>query len=130
MISIQSVTIAVRDLDASVRLFREKLGLDVVSDTHASVGLLSVWKRPVHEAVRLVDLGKVTGQAGLIRLAFFQDYGLTADTAAQQKPTGGKLLLGPSAIAFQGQIIEPKSDGSVSITASDAKSGTDRKSVV
>lgn len=55
--AIESVTAGVSDLPAALRIFRDALGLEVTADMHASVGLLSAWRHPVHEAVRLAALG-------------------------------------------------------------------------
>ncbi|HTT00663.1 MAG TPA: hypothetical protein VMG11_01130 [Steroidobacteraceae bacterium] len=71
--AITSVTLAVSDLDSSLRLFRDRLGLAVVIDAHASVGLLAAWRYPVHESVRLVELAAPDGVLGRIRLAVFED---------------------------------------------------------
>jgi catechol 2,3-dioxygenase-like lactoylglutathione lyase family enzyme len=54
--SIESVTVGVSNLESSLKFFRDRLGMSVVNDTRASVGLVAAWRRPVHESVRLVDL--------------------------------------------------------------------------
>jgi catechol 2,3-dioxygenase-like lactoylglutathione lyase family enzyme len=113
--AIDSVTIGVGSLDASLRFFRDRLGMRVVNDTRASVGLVAAWRRPVHESVRLVDLasaGSITTSAaggrrtkpapassktlpsGRVRLAIYEDSALTAaprDASGDQTipPTSG-----------------------------------------
>jgi len=104
--AITSVTLAVSDLDSSLRLFRERLGLAVVIDGHASVGLLAAWGYPVHESVRLVELAAADAMLGHIRLAAFED----AEAIPQAPvPRAGGASHGPAAqvagavaIAFRG----------------------------
>jgi catechol 2,3-dioxygenase-like lactoylglutathione lyase family enzyme len=70
---IESVTVAVRDLGQAERLFEKRFGFTSVSQGRASVGLLSAWRYPVHESVRLAELGHRGHPHGRIRLALFED---------------------------------------------------------
>jgi catechol 2,3-dioxygenase-like lactoylglutathione lyase family enzyme len=76
---IESATAGVRDMAAAVAFCRERLGLEVVSDARASVGLLGGWKRPVHETLRLVELAQ-PGRAPRLRLAEYETPSTRADT--------------------------------------------------
>jgi catechol 2,3-dioxygenase-like lactoylglutathione lyase family enzyme len=67
--AIESVTLGVRDLEAALALFRDRMGYQVELDVRASVSLLSAWKLPVHEDVRLVSLSAEGHPWGRIRLA-------------------------------------------------------------
>ncbi len=67
--AIESVTLGVRDLEAALALFRDRMGFQVDLDVRASVSLLSVWKLPIHEDVRLVTLSADGHPWGRIRLA-------------------------------------------------------------
>jgi catechol 2,3-dioxygenase-like lactoylglutathione lyase family enzyme len=69
----ESVTLAVHDLGSAMQLFCDQLGLTVVHDARASVGLLSAWHRPVHESVRLIELAKDSQSIGRVRLAHYED---------------------------------------------------------
>lgn len=71
--AIESVTVGVRDLDAALAVFRDRMRYTVEFDVRASVSLLSVWKLPIHEDVRLVTLSADGHGAGRIRLARFPD---------------------------------------------------------
>jgi catechol 2,3-dioxygenase-like lactoylglutathione lyase family enzyme len=90
--SIESVTLGVCNVESALKFFRDEMGLRVVNDTRASVGLLGAWRRPVHESVRLVDLvrsGPKASLGGRIRLALFED-------CAQTPPSqGGESALRP-----------------------------------
>jgi catechol 2,3-dioxygenase-like lactoylglutathione lyase family enzyme len=66
---IECVTLGVRDLGASLRLFKDVFGFQVESDTRASVSLLSVWGLRSYEDVRLVELSCDGYPFGRIRLA-------------------------------------------------------------
>ena len=70
---IECVTLGVRDMAASLRLFREVCGLRVESDTRASVSLLSVWGLAPYADVRLVELSCDGYAFGRVRLARFPD---------------------------------------------------------
>ena len=67
--AIESVTVGVRDLGAALALLRDRMGFQVELDVCASVSLLSVWKLPVHEDVRLVTLSADGHPWGRVRLA-------------------------------------------------------------
>jgi len=71
--AIESVTVGVRDIDAALAVFQGRMQYRVEFDVRASVNLLSVWKLPVHEDVRLVTLSADGHGAGRIRLAQFPD---------------------------------------------------------
>jgi catechol 2,3-dioxygenase-like lactoylglutathione lyase family enzyme/extradiol dioxygenase family protein len=73
--AVESVTVAVRDLDAAVRLFGRTLGLRTESDSRASVSLLGAWHYPVHGDVRLVELSHEGYPFGRLRLAQFEEAG-------------------------------------------------------
>lgn len=66
---IESVTVGVRDLDAALSLFRDRMGFRVETDVRASVSLLVAWKLPVHSDLRLVTLSMDGYPFGRIRLA-------------------------------------------------------------
>ena len=67
--AIESVTLGVRDMDAALALFRDRIGYQVELDVRASVSLLSAWKLPVHEDLRLVTLSADGHPWGRLRLA-------------------------------------------------------------
>jgi catechol 2,3-dioxygenase-like lactoylglutathione lyase family enzyme len=94
--AIESVTVAVSDLASSARLLEEQLGLIVVGDARASVGHLSAWRHPVHESVRLVELGGEGLAVGRVRLARVED-------AARERngPVERRLLPGPKLLDFR-----------------------------
>lgn len=71
--AIESVTVGVRDMDAALSVFRDRMQYRVELDVRASVSLLSVWRLPVHEDVRLVTLSADGHGVGRIRLAQFSD---------------------------------------------------------
>jgi len=73
--AIESVTVGVRDMDAALSVFRDRMQYRVELDVRASVSLLSVWRLPVHEDVRLVTLSADGHGVGRIRLAQFPDTG-------------------------------------------------------
>src|SRR5688572_3993009 len=106
--TIESVTLGITRLEPALHLFRDQLGLKVVQDTRASVGLLSAWKLPVHESVRLLDLANGTSSAGRIRLAFYEDG--TRDHGGQEAHTTptAPLTVGPKAVDFRhsGSLIK------------------------
>lgn len=66
---IECVTLGVRDLEATLALFKDVFGFQVESDTQASVSLLSVWGLRPYEDVRLVELSCDGYAFGRIRLA-------------------------------------------------------------
>jgi catechol 2,3-dioxygenase-like lactoylglutathione lyase family enzyme len=66
---IECVTLGVRDLEATLALFKNVFGFQVESDTQASVSLLSVWGLRPYEDVRLVELSCDGYAFGRIRLA-------------------------------------------------------------
>ena len=70
---IECVTLGVRDLEAALRLFKDVCGFTVESDTRASVSLLSVWRLPPYEDVRLVELSCHGYAFGRIRLALYPE---------------------------------------------------------
>ena len=76
--AIESVTIGVRDIEAALGVFRDRMGYRIDLDVCASVSLLAAWKLPVHEKVRLVTLSAEGHAVGRIRLAQFPDRGGTA----------------------------------------------------
>ena len=117
--SIESVTVGVGNLESSLQFFRDRLGMRVVNDTRASVGLVAAWRRPVHESVRLVDLASAaaivapnaggkkskpvpasakTLPAGRVRLAVYEDYALTAASRASSGNKTTAPASGPWAI--------------------------------
>jgi len=69
--AIESVTVGVRNIDAALGVFRDRMGYRIDVDVRASVNLLAAWKLPVHEDVRLVTLSADGHPAGRIRLAQF-----------------------------------------------------------
>jgi hypothetical protein len=71
--AIESIMLTLDDLGSGLRFFGDELGLSIVSDGHASVGLLAAWHHPVHESVRLIELGPTGTGTPSIRLAHFED---------------------------------------------------------
>jgi hypothetical protein len=71
--AIESVTVGVSDLDAGVRFFREHGDFSITSSARVSVGLLSAWRHPVHESVRVIELARQGHPCGRLRLAFYED---------------------------------------------------------
>jgi catechol 2,3-dioxygenase-like lactoylglutathione lyase family enzyme len=106
--AIESVTVGVRDLDAALAFFRDRMHYKVELDVRASVSLLSVWRLPVHEDVRLVTLSADGHGFGRIRLAQFPDSGeiatrLDFGPGAPDQPTD----VGPKALdIYTGTPIE------------------------
>ncbi|MFO7277399.1 MAG: hypothetical protein DIU56_010225 [Pseudomonadota bacterium] len=100
-IPIESVTVGVGDLDGALKLFRDGLGLQVVNDTRASVGLLSVWGYPVHEGVRLIDLVP-PGGSGRLRLEHCES-GMSRHTRLDSGPDARDVptAIGPKAIHIE-----------------------------
>jgi catechol 2,3-dioxygenase-like lactoylglutathione lyase family enzyme len=97
--AIESVTVGVRNIDAALGVFRDRMGYRIDVDVRASVNLLAAWKLPVHEDVRLVTLSADGHPAGRIRLAQFPDTGGIATRidhgpAALDRPTDA----GPKAL--------------------------------
>jgi catechol 2,3-dioxygenase-like lactoylglutathione lyase family enzyme len=97
--AIESITVGVRDLESACSLLRERMGYQVELDVRASVSLLSVWKLPVHEDVRLVTLSADGHPWGRVRLARFPDEGgaatrLDHGDGAVDRPTD----VGPKAL--------------------------------
>jgi catechol 2,3-dioxygenase-like lactoylglutathione lyase family enzyme len=90
--AIESVTVGVQDLDAATARYRDDLRLMVLRDSCASVGLLAAWRRPVHESVRLVELGAPEYAFGRVRLAQFE---CDVDSDVSK----GAPVLGPQALA-------------------------------
>jgi len=85
--AVESVTVAVRDLDAAVRLFGRTLGLRTESDTRASVSLLGAWRYPVHADVRLVELSYEGYPFGRLRLAQFEGAGVGGPAGGFDDPS-------------------------------------------
>lgn len=94
--AIESVTVGVDDLDAALTLLRHRFQLTVVRDTRASVGLLAAWRRPVHESVRLVELGTPGRASGYVRLAQFEGE-IRRDVPEAQ------LVVGPRALGVNAE---------------------------
>jgi catechol 2,3-dioxygenase-like lactoylglutathione lyase family enzyme len=95
----ESVTVGVRDVESALAVFRDRMGYRVEFDVRASVSLLSAWKLPVHEDVRLVTLSADGHGAGRIRLARYPDAGgattrLDHGPGAADRPTD----VGPKAL--------------------------------
>jgi catechol 2,3-dioxygenase-like lactoylglutathione lyase family enzyme len=103
--ALESVTAGVRDMAAALAFFRKRPGLEVVSDTRASVGLLGAWRRPVHEAVRLVELA-LRGEPGpRLRLAEYETGAAAVTTktgprAFVFRAKADDMLDGPDGIAI------------------------------
>jgi catechol 2,3-dioxygenase-like lactoylglutathione lyase family enzyme len=90
---IESVTVGVRDLDVALADFSDRLGLRVLHDSCVSVGLLAAWRRPVHESVRLIELGVPNLAFGRIRLAQFE-----ADL--DERPPQEAVVVGPRSLGM------------------------------
>jgi catechol 2,3-dioxygenase-like lactoylglutathione lyase family enzyme len=98
--SFESVTVGVSSLESSVNFCRDRLGLRVIYDTRASVGLLSAWRRPVHDSVRLVEMGSASGKHARIRLACYEDSRLAPGTVSSQRDLNPPVN-GPWAVEFR-----------------------------
>lgn len=104
---IESVTVAVSELERHRQLFHERFGLATVSDGHASVGLLSAWRYPVHESVRLTELAHDAKPHGRVRLSLFED--AQPETSAAQTPTDDpRPSAGPRALDFRADVTDWK----------------------
>lgn len=111
--AIESITIGVSDLDCARALFRDRMGYRVELDVRASVNLLSAWRLPVHEDVRLVTLSADGHGAGRIRLARFPDP-LSAATRLDHGPAAPDRATdaGPKALdIYTGHPISAAIDG-------------------
>jgi catechol 2,3-dioxygenase-like lactoylglutathione lyase family enzyme len=102
--AIESVTIAVGEMQSSVDLLEERLGLVVVGDARVSVGHLSAWHHPVHESVRLIELASDRQALGRVRLACVEDAGGERATAAERG-----IVPGPSLLDFRAASEPAKS---------------------
>ena len=96
-----SVTVGVSDIDQSLHLFRDVMGLEVESDAEAPRDLLHAWGLPAHVTARLVELSCRGYPAGHLRLAQYSpavteavrlDYGPGAVDSSTD--------IGPKAIDF------------------------------
>ena len=97
---IESVTVAVSELERHRDFFQDQFGLTPLSDGHASVGLLSAWRYPVHESVRLTELAHGTELHGRVRLAVFEDP--PADPLGARDPTDDlSISAGPRVLDFR-----------------------------
>lgn len=128
--AIESVTLGVEDLDAATRLLRTQLGLDVVAQAVASVSLLSTWKHPVHDGVRLLDLAKGAASSGRVRLAWYES-GLTSRLASAPKSTGIKALdFRPFGAKEAGTIIAGPADVPLLVPGGNPESATPQTSAI
>ena len=96
-----SVTVGVRDIDESLGLFGDVMGLQVDSDGEASRALLDAWGLPQEVTARLVELSCRGYPAGHLRLAQYAP----APTGAVRLDHGPGALdsstdIGPKAIDF------------------------------
>lgn len=73
-----SVTVGVSDIDESLGLFRDVIGLQVESDGEAPRALLDAWGLPQHVTARLVELSCRGYPAGHLRLAQYSPAGAGA----------------------------------------------------
>ncbi len=101
--AIESITFAVRDLDAARCLVEKELGLEALRDAHASVALLSAWRHPVHESVRLLEFGCASSPFGRIRLACFEDARSPDSTGFWEAPPSPAVASGPVALDLRTQ---------------------------
>jgi catechol 2,3-dioxygenase-like lactoylglutathione lyase family enzyme len=115
--AIESVTVGVPDLEAAVTDYRRRLQWTVLRNTCASVGLLAAWHRPVHESVRLVELGMPDRACARLRLAQFEYEVRTAhDAQADPGPPIAVITEDATASArfytegFGWRLIEPPTD--------------------
>lgn len=98
---IESVTIAVPAMDPARRLLRDEHGLTEVIAGRASVGLLSAWRYPVHESVRLLELAYSGAPYGRVRLALYED-ALPDEAQRDSGEQGGTApWAGPRALDFR-----------------------------
>ena len=96
-----SVTVGVSDMDESLGLFRDVMGLEVVSDGPAPRALLDAWGLPENVTARLVELTCRGYPAGHLRLA---QYSPAATEAVRLDHGAGAVDsstdIGPKAIDF------------------------------
>jgi catechol 2,3-dioxygenase-like lactoylglutathione lyase family enzyme len=97
---IESVTVAVSELERHRDFFQDQFGLNPLSDGHASVGLLSAWRYPVHESVRLTELAHGTQPHGRVRLAVFEDSPMES-SAARGTTDDRSISPGPRVLDFR-----------------------------
>jgi catechol 2,3-dioxygenase-like lactoylglutathione lyase family enzyme len=112
---IECVTLGVRDLEASLRLFKDVFGFRVESDTRASVSLLAVWGLRPYDDVRLVELSCEGYAFGRIRLAAVPPDGARTTRhdhgpGAADRPTDA----GPKALDL---YVAPPIDAAVDVLA-------------
>ena len=110
-----SVTVGVSDMEESLRLFRDVMGLKVESDAHAPRALLDAWGLPENVTARLVELTCRGYPAGHLRLAQYSP----APTGAVRLDHGPGAVdsstdIGPKAIDFY--VPEPMSAAVEAIT--------------
>jgi catechol 2,3-dioxygenase-like lactoylglutathione lyase family enzyme len=118
--AIESVTVGVPDLEAALNDYRRKLQCMVLRDTCASVGLLAAWHRPVHESVRLVELGMPDRACARLRLAQFE-YEVRGAHEAQVDPCPPMAVMTEDATAsarfytegFGWQLTEAPTDEAI-----------------
>ena len=96
-----SVTVGVSDMDESLGLFRDVMGLQVVSDGEAPRALLDAWGLPEQVTARLTELTCRGYPAGHLRLAQYAP----AATGAVRLDHGPQAVdsstdIGPKAIDF------------------------------
>ena len=96
-----SVTVGVSDMDESLELFRDVMGLEVESDSQAPRALLDAWGLPENVTARLVELTCRGYPAGHLRLA---QYSPAATRAVRLDHGAGAVDsstdIGPKAIDF------------------------------
>jgi len=120
--AVESVTLAVAEPAAALRFFRDQLGWRVLYDARASVGLLSAWHYPVHEAVRLIELARDSSPTGRIRLALYEDAPQRWAASSGSTTARTALRTGPVAIDLRAaaepqgplanSVVHPLADGS------------------
>lgn len=110
-----SVTVGVSDMEESLGLFRDVMGLDVESDSQAPRALLDAWGLPENVTARLVELTCRGYPAGHLRLA---QYSPAATEAVRLDHGPGAVDsstdIGPKAIDFY--VPEPMSTAVEAIT--------------
>ena len=110
-----SVTVGVSDMEESLGLFRDVMGLDVESDGQAPRALLDAWGLPENATARLVELTCRGYPAGHLRLAQYSP----APSEAVRLDHGPGAVdsstdIGPKAIDFY--VPEPMSAAVEAIT--------------
>ncbi len=96
-----SVTVGVSDMNEALGLFRDAMGLQVISDSQAPRALLDAWGLPENTTARLVELTCQDYPAGHLRLAQYSPAPTEAVRLDHGAGAGDSSTdIGPKAIDF------------------------------